>query len=36
MRASITEEEREKSLQSQARDRMHPKLHRMDISYDVL
>ncbi|KAM7455297.1 hypothetical protein BLSTO_03949 [Blastocystis sp. subtype 1] len=36
VRASITEEEREKSLQSQARDRMHPKLHRMDISYDVL
>ena len=36
IRASIAEEEREKSLQSQARDRMHPKLHQMDISYDVL
>ena len=36
IRASIAEEEREKSLQTQARDRMHPKLHQMDISYDVL
>lgn len=36
IRASIAEEEREKSLQSLARDRMHPKLHQMDISYDVL
>lgn len=36
IRASIAEEEREKSLQTQARERMHPKLHQMDISYDVL
>lgn len=36
IRASIAEEERDKGLQEQARDRMHPKLHRMDISYDVL
>ena len=36
IRASIAEEERDKGLQEQARDRMLPKLHRLDICYDVL
>lgn len=36
IRASIVEHERDQSLQTIARERMHPKLHRMDISFDVL
>ena len=36
IRASIAEEERDKGLQEQARDRMHPKLHRMAISLSLI